>query len=201
MVASDGERALRLLHEFKQLRTDAVIQQSIMKEEVVAELNFLGNKRDKMMSEMDSLREVLDSIDDHYVFLCGQLETYKSYLQNIRMLSGTKRGRGTLGVKHVLGPDPWYRLPEYHTYRLTYAQLERENVLAHSTVPEERRPHIYFQFTSPSPGSFLIALHYRGRLEPIIEMDLKIDDLLEKEREGVIALDFEYVQLLSLIHI
>ena len=26
-------------------------------------------------------------------------------------------------------------------------------------------------------------------------MDLKIDDLLEKEREGVIALDFEYVQL------
>ena len=195
VVASDGERALRLLHEFKQLRTDAVIQQSIMKEEVVAELNFLGNKRDKMMSEMDSLREVLDSIDDHYVFLCGQLETYKSYLQNIRMLSGTKRGRGTLGVKHVLGPDPWYRLPEYHTYRLTYAQLERENVLAHSTVPEERRPHIYFQFTSPSPGSFLIALHYRGRLEPIIEMDLKIDDLLEKEREGVIALDFEYVQL------
>lgn len=45
-----------------------------------------------------------------------------------------------------------------------------------------RRPNIYFNITSPSPGTFIIALHYKGRDKAILEMDLKIDDLLEKVR-------------------
>jgi hypothetical protein len=43
-----------------------------------------------------------------------------------------------------------------------------------------RRPNIYFNITSPTPGTFIIALHYKGRERAILEMDLKIDDLLEK---------------------
>lgn len=43
-----------------------------------------------------------------------------------------------------------------------------------------RRPNIYFNITSPTPGTFIIALHYKGREKAILEMDLKIDDLLEK---------------------
>ena len=43
-----------------------------------------------------------------------------------------------------------------------------------------RRINIYFNITSPSPGTFIIALHYKGREKAILEMDLKIDDLLEK---------------------
>jgi Ras GTPase-activating-like protein IQGAP2/3 len=30
------------------------------------------------------------------------------------------------------------------------------------------------------PGTFIIALHYKGRDAAILEMDLKLDDLLEK---------------------
>jgi hypothetical protein len=36
---------------------------------------------------------------------------------------------------------------------------------------------------SPTPGTFVIALHFKGRDKPILEMDLKIDDLLEKVRD------------------
>ena len=43
-----------------------------------------------------------------------------------------------------------------------------------------RRPNIFFNITSPTPGTFIIALHYKGREKAILEMDLKIDDLLEK---------------------
>jgi hypothetical protein len=43
-----------------------------------------------------------------------------------------------------------------------------------------RRPNIYFNITSPTPGTFIIALHYKGREKAILEMDLNIDDLLEK---------------------
>lgn len=74
-----------------------------------------------------------------------------------------------------------------------------------------RRPNIYFNITSPTPGTFIIALHYKGREKAILEMDLKIDDLLEKvpliatlprilltllqQKENKHLLDLEYVQL------
>ena len=65
-------------------------------------------------------------------------------------------------------------------YRFTHAQLEKEGIIVESNVPDNRRPNIYFNITSPTPGTFIIALHYKGREKAILEMDLKIDDLLEK---------------------
>lgn len=49
--------------------------------------------------------------------------------------------------------------------------------------------------TSPTPGTFVISLHFKGRDKPILEMDLKIDDLLEKQKDNNNILDLEYVQL------
>lgn len=49
-----------------------------------------------------------------------------------------------------------------------------------SNVPDNRRANIYFNITSPSPGTFIIGLHYKGRDKAILEMDLGLDDLLEK---------------------
>ena len=34
-----------------------------------------------------------------------------------------------------------------------------------------------------------------GREKPILEMDLKLDDLLEKQQMGIQLLDLEYVRL------
>ena len=34
-----------------------------------------------------------------------------------------------------------------------------------------------------------------GRAKPILEMDLKLDDLLEKQQMGIQLLDLEYVRL------
>lgn len=48
-----------------------------------------------------------------------------------------------------------------------------------------RRVNIYFNLTSPAPGTFIIALHFKGREKPILEMDLKTDDLLEKVSFGL----------------
>jgi Ras GTPase-activating-like protein IQGAP2/3 len=48
---------------------------------------------------------------------------------------------------------------------------------------------------SPSTGTFVISLHYKGREKAILEMDLKLDDLLEKQQDNVQFLDLEYVQL------
>lgn len=44
-----------------------------------------------------------------------------------------------------------------------------------------RRANIFFQIVSPTPGTFVIALHYKGREKAILEMDLKIDDLVRSD--------------------
>ncbi|SRR6266511_4955589 len=58
-----------------------------------------------------------------------------------------------------------------------------------------RRPNIYFNITSPTPGTFIIALHYKGREKAILEMDLKIDDLLEKVR--LVFLEIQIILMFS----
>jgi Ras GTPase-activating-like protein IQGAP2/3 len=67
-------------------------------------------------------------------------------------------------------------------------------VIQKSNVPENRRANIYFNFTSPLPGTFVISLHYKGRNRGLLELDLKLDDLLEMQKDNQEDLDLEYVQ-------
>lgn len=67
------------------------------------------------------------------------------------------------------------------TFPITGESSPPLNVTSH-THSSSRRPNIYFNISSPTPGTFIIALHYKGREKAILEMDLKIDDLLEKVR-------------------
>lgn len=44
------------------------------------------------------------------------------------------------------------------------------------------------------PGTFVISLHYKGRNRGLLELDLKLDDLLEMQQNNHDELDLEYVQ-------
>ncbi|KAF9578334.1 glyceraldehyde-3-phosphate dehydrogenase 1, partial [Lunasporangiospora selenospora] len=181
---------------------------TFMTEEVTEELRHLGNLREKVNEEAGSLESVYKTIGDHNNYLRSQLDSYKAYLQNVRMQSGGggSPGQGSAvgvlavggkeakkGKQQVLGP-----------YKFTHHQLEKDGVIAESNVPENRyakksnlfdlmRSNIFFNITSPIPGTFIIALHYKGRDKAILEMDLKLDDLLEKQQDQVQILDLEYV--------
>ncbi|KAG0010970.1 glyceraldehyde-3-phosphate dehydrogenase 1 [Podila clonocystis] len=172
-------------------------QFTFMTEEVTEELRHLGNLREKVNEEAASLESVYKTIGDHNNYLRSQLDSYKAYLQNVRMQSGggSSPGQGSgvgvvtvggkeakKGKQQVLGP-----------FKFTHHQLEKDGVIAESNVPENRRSNIFFNITSPIPGTFIIALHYKGRDKAILEMDLKLDDLLEKQQDQVQLLDLEYV--------
>lgn len=58
-----------------------------------------------------------------------------------------------------------------------------------------RRNNIFFTLSSPSAGTYVIALHYKGRDKPVLEVDLKLDDLLERQRENDHTLNLEFVKL------
>jgi Ras GTPase-activating-like protein IQGAP2/3 len=182
VMVRKGIRAMELLSQLQELGViDKSDQFGLLRDEVEQELSHLGSLKDGVVVETQKLNEVYKTIRDHNTYLVGQLETYKSYLHNVRSQSeGTKRKQQK---QQVLGP-----------YKFTHQQLEKEGVIQKSNVPDNRRANIYFNFTSPLPGTFVISLHYKGRSRGLLELDLKLDDLLEMQKDNQDELDLEYVQ-------
>ncbi|KAF2005902.1 Rho GTPase activation protein [Amniculicola lignicola CBS 123094] len=182
VMVKKGIRSMELLSQLQELGiVDKEDGFALLRDEVEQELVHLGSMKDKVVEETKKLDDVFRTIRDHNAYLVGQLETYKSYLHNVRSQS---EGKTRKQQKHqVLGP-----------YKFTHQQLEKEGVIQKSNVPENRRANIYFNFTSPLPGTFVISLHYKGRNRGLLELDLKLDDLLEMQKDNQEDLDLEYVQ-------
>ncbi|KAL1412978.1 RasGAP protein [Vanrija albida] len=175
---------------------DKADQYKILQDEVSMEMVHLGNAREKVVLETRSLEAVYRTICDHNNYLRSQIEQYKAYLVNSRMMMAKDKGAGGVGVVSVNGKERKLgRAQSLGPYRFTHSQFEKEGIIMESNVPENRRANIFFNIASPTPGTFLIALHFKGREKPILEMDLKIDDLLEKQKDNDATLDLEYVQL------
>ncbi|KAI7550509.1 ras GTPase activator [Hortaea werneckii] len=182
IMVRKGIRAMELLNQLQELGiVEKEDNYALLRDEVEQELVHLGSLKEKVLAETQKLDEVFRTIRDHNSYLVGQLETYKSYLHNVRGQSEgtTKRGQAT----KVLGP-----------YKFSHQELEKQGVIQKSNVPENRRANIFFNITSPSPGTFVISLHYKGRNRGLLELDLKLDDLLEMQKEQQEDLDLEYVQ-------
>ncbi|KAF2835646.1 GTPase-activator protein for ras-like GTPase [Patellaria atrata CBS 101060] len=183
VMVKKGIRCIELLSQLQEIGViDKADNFALLRDEVEQELVHLGSMKDKVIEETNKLLEVFRTIRDHNNYLVSQLETYKSYLHNVRGQSEGK-SRGKPEKKQVLGP-----------YKFTHAQLEKEGVIQKSNVPENRRANIFFNFTSPLPGTFVISLHYKGRNRGLLELDLKLDDLLEMQKDNQEDLDLEYVQ-------
>ncbi|KAI5790738.1 Rho GTPase activation protein [Peziza echinospora] len=177
-----GMRALELLEQLRDLGVASEVDgYQLLREEVEQELVHLGSLKEKVVEETKKLDEVYKTIRDHNSYLVGQLETYKSYLHNVRGQSAGKQRKQQ--KQTVLGP-----------YKFTHQQLEKEGVIQKSNVPDNRRANIFFNITSPMPGTFVISLHYKGRNRGLLELDLKLDDLLEMQQNNQDELDLEYVQ-------
>ncbi|KAI4260875.1 MAG: hypothetical protein LQ352_000030 [Teloschistes flavicans] len=182
VMVRKGIRSIELLSQLQEL---GVIDKSdgfaLLRDEVEQELVHLGSLKEIVLEETKKLEEVFRTIRDHNSYLVNQLETYKSYLHNVRSQSEGKSRKQQ--KQQVLGP-----------YKFTHQQLEKEGVIQKSNVPDNRRANIFFNFTSPLPGTFVISLHYKGRNRGLLELDLKLDDLLEMQKDNQEALDLEYVQ-------
>lgn len=114
----------------------------LLVEEITQELAHLGNLKEKVLEELESLESVYKTIIDHNAYLRSQLESYKAYLQNVRIQSGgekpTKKSVG-IGVEVEGSPKKAPRKsPVQGPFKFTHGQLEKDGVIAESTVPESR---------------------------------------------------------------
>ncbi|KAJ2849251.1 RasGAP protein [Coemansia brasiliensis] len=176
-------------------------------EEILHELAHLGSLRDKVEDEITGLTDVYKTICDYNGYLSAQIETYKAYLSNVRMQSATpknQRKKMPVGVS-VVDPRPLQsrrqqlqkrednQRPVSYDFKLD--ALERMGVVCKSNIPENRQDKVYFSFSSPSTASYVVKLFYKGREKPVINMDLLLEDLLERKHNRIEILDLEYVHL------
>ena len=137
----------------------------LLVEEITQELTHLGNLKEKVVQEMESLESVYKTILDHNTYLRSQLESYKAYLQNVRIQSGgekaTKNSVG-IGVEVDGAPKKQRKAPTQGPVKFTHNQLEKDGVISESTVPESRRANIFFSIAAPLPGTFIISMHFKG---------------------------------------
>ncbi|KAK9469948.1 Rho GTPase activation protein [Lipomyces arxii] len=193
-VVKKGVRAIALLKEIEAQRP-AACKCNPLTEEIDEELAQLWSIKDKIVEEQKSLESVYQSIKDHNEYLRGQLDAYKSYLSNVRSQSAPKRSNVNERVGLVAVEDR--RVPQrtqfIGPYRYSQQSLQKEGVVVVCNVPENRLPNLYFYVSSPSPGTFIVSLHYKGRSRGLLELNLKLDDLLEMMRNEVEVLDLEYV--------
>ncbi|KAJ2814111.1 RasGAP protein [Coemansia furcata] len=177
-------------------------------EEILHELAHLGSLRDMIEEEIEGLTDVYQTICDYNGYLSSQIETYKAYLSNVRMQSATakhqrKKHAVPVGVT-VVDPKPLQSRRQHLRkegeaerpaleYRLD--ALERMGVVCKSNIPENRQDKVYFSFASPSTASYVIRLFYKGREKPVVNMDLLLEDLLERKHNKIEILDLEYVHL------
>lgn len=152
VMVRKGIRCMELLNTLAEMQAiDRGDDYAILRDEVEQELAHLGSLKENVLLESSKLDDVYKTIRDHNTYLLSQLDTYKSYLHNVRSQSeGTRRGK-EVKVKE-LGP-----------YKFTHAQLEKDGVIVRSNVPENRRGNIFFMFRSPLAGTFVISLHYKGQ--------------------------------------
>ncbi|KAK9249383.1 Rho GTPase activation protein [Lipomyces tetrasporus] len=198
VLGKKGARALELLNELKDHYSlqDETADIIMLTEEVEEELAQLGSIREKVLVELKSLEAVFETIKDHNEYLHSQLETYKSYLRNVRMQSGPKKSsiNDRVGLVAIHGKgrqEP--KTPFLGPYKFSQQALQKEGVIVVCNVPQNRVNNLFFYISSPTPGTFVVSLNYKGRIRGLLELNLKLDDLLEMIGNGVEVLDLEYV--------
>lgn len=140
--------------------------------------------------DLSRLQSVLQNIHEHNKFLGGQYDAYKEYLDNVRQTCTTstkKKGKDKDKEEHEK------KSAKKGPFKYSHAQLEKDLIIIESEVPDERRPHIYFSFSSTTPGTYDVQVLYRSR--NISEMKFQLDDLLERQHNNELEFETDFLKL------
>jgi Ras GTPase-activating-like protein IQGAP2/3 len=171
-----GIKALDLLDEI--LENPDSDDAELLVTEVDYELKQLGSLRESVEKEARSLEEVYEIICGHNEYLHSQIDTYRSYLSNVRMHAGSKKDR-PVGVNFDGEKQKKSTKLKIAVKKYTPQQLVKDNVVLEWRLPESRMANMVVYIAMPLPGTYVVSLVLKGREDPIFTLDLKLDDLLE----------------------
>lgn len=202
-IVKRGIKALDLLNEIEESNTDDC---DLLISEVDYELNQLGSLKESVEKEAESLKAVYTIIKEHNEYLRSQLDTYRSYLTNVRQYtvgSKTDRPVGVSILKDEVsnskkaGGKVKSKPPKTRVVQKKFAiqQLQRDGVVSEWRLPPSRMGNLFICIVSPTPGTFVLSLVMKGRPQPIFILDLKLDDLLEMKEKKIESLDLQCLRI------
>ncbi|GAA5813572.1 hypothetical protein MFLAVUS_007055 [Mucor flavus] len=189
-LVSKGFKAQNMLQDLEEAEIVSKSNQyQLLIHEIKQELVHLGDLKNRVVLEIESLEQVHKTIKGHNEYLQSQLESL-----GILKTTTTTEVCCDPPVTSAIS-NSCVAIKKTGPVKFSHQQLEKDGVIVESEVPDFRRPNIFLMIQCPVTGTFIISLHYKGREKPILEIDLKLDDLLEKQKDHVQSLDLEYVKL------
>eukprot|EP01028_Stygiella_incarcerata_P004474 TRINITY_DN1983_c0_g2_i1.p1 TRINITY_DN1983_c0_g2~~TRINITY_DN1983_c0_g2_i1.p1 ORF type:complete len:982 (-),score=292.26 TRINITY_DN1983_c0_g2_i1:160-3105(-) len=158
---------------------------------------FYGCLLDELKAEIDNLDEtikflevkkkeivfVLDEIKSRHSFLEQQYHVYKKYMENVRRKAYHTNGVGVPdGAERVMGP-----------FFFKIRELERDGVVV--TKLDDRKMHRMITVKMWSTQPSLINVSVRAGPLRLIDLELDLNDLLEKHFRGQETLVYEEVNM------
>lgn len=199
-IVKRGIKAMDLLNEIEDSNPD---DYSLLVSEVEYELNQLGSLKESVVQEAMSLQEVYAIIKEHNEYLKSQLDTYRSYLANVRSNAVGNKSDPSVSIlkeegglnKKIGKTKAKFSKPRITQKKYTLQQLQRDGVVIEWHLPQSRMGNLFMAIVSPTPGTFVLSLVMKGRPQPIFILDLKLDDLLEMKDKNVEVLNLQCVVL------
>ncbi|ODQ63815.1 Rho GTPase activation protein [Nadsonia fulvescens var. elongata DSM 6958] len=124
--------------------------------------------------------------------------------QNTVINNGTNKGTSkkyTLTQLSTLGIVVWHRFPISRVPAIhNHSELAlTKDQTSHNKTPEVTTPttpvnqaassNLFMYIRRPTSTSFLISVHFKNRPEPLLNVDFRLDDLLELKDTGVEVVD------------
>lgn len=197
-IVKRGIKALDLLNEIEDSNTE---DYDLLVSEVEYELNQLGSLKESVEQEAMSLQDVYGIIKEHNEYLRSQLDTYRSYLSNVRQYtvgSKTDRPVGVSIIGDEIGNNAGKKtgksknkFPRVAQKKFGIQQLQRDGIINEWLLPPSRMGNLFISIVSPTPSTFVISLIMKGRPQPIFILDLKLDDLLEMKDKNIEILNLQ----------
>jgi Ras GTPase-activating-like protein IQGAP2/3 len=129
--------------------------------------------REQQRKEIIRLRTTLDNLQKYELFVNEQIDNYKAYVDQC--------------IKQTYNPGAKKSL------KFTYKELQKKGVIVDSEVPTLSRGKTSFTINSTQPGVYEVKAKIAGI--KVETMELRIDDLLERQFNNVDRLELDQITL------
>jgi len=130
--------------------------------------------REQQRKEIVRLTNTLDNLTKYESFVTEKIENYKAYVEQCIKASFNPRAAAK-------------------SFKFSYKELQKKSVILDSEVPSLSRGKTVFTISCTSPGSYEVKAKIAGI--KVETMELKLDDLLERQFNGVDRLELDQITL------
>jgi len=140
--------------------------------DVALEVANRSHIREQQRKEIVRLTNTLDNLTKYEAFVTEKIDNYKAYVESaIRQTAPSAK----------------------KSFKFTYKELQKKGVILDSEVPSATRGKAVFTISCSTPGIYEVKAKIAGI--KVETMELKLDDLLERQFNNVERLELDQITL------